>query len=71
VGQPRENGQRAILATLHNTEDRNYVLQNAPTKFKGKLYQGNKVIVIDDVCEETRRRRKRLLPRMMEIQNST
>ncbi len=31
------------------------------------MYQGKKVVILDDVYEETRKRRKRLLPKMMEM----
>jgi hypothetical protein len=69
LGQPNNNRDRPrpILAICENVEDRNYILQNAPKKLKGQLYQGKKVVILDDVCEATRARRKRLVPKMMEM----
>lgn len=69
LGQPKDNADwpRPILATCEKQEDKNFILQNAPKKLKGQLHQGKKFVILDDVSEQTRMRRKRLVPKMMEL----
>ncbi len=68
IGQPRADGRdRPLLVLCRSTEDRNNILQSAPRKLKGKTYHDKKIIITDDVCEETRVKRKRLVPQMMKL----
>ena len=70
IGRKQDRVKRPLLVSFATVGDRNTILRSAPRKLKGKDMEGRKIIITDDVCPKTQERRRRLLPKLLELKTS-